>query len=59
MTREDQLACLTDRPCSVCKFHRENGCCKWSCVFEEEPEEEATDEMKELEVSQKEQAFQK
>ena len=59
MTREGQLACLTDRPCSVCKFHRENGCCKWSCVFEEEPEEEATDKMKELEVSQKEQAFQK
>lgn len=37
MTREEQLACLTDRPCDVCKFHGENGCCKWNCVFEEEP----------------------
>ena len=37
MTREEQLACLTDRPCKVCKFHGENGCCKWNCVFEEEP----------------------
>ena len=27
---------LLDRPCSVCEFHKENGCCKWSCVFEEE-----------------------
>lgn len=25
---------LTDRPCSVCEFHKENGCCKWNCVFE-------------------------
>ena len=39
MTREDQLACLTDRPCSVCKHHKENGCCKWNCVFEEEAED--------------------
>ncbi len=37
MTREEQLACLTDRPCEVCKFHGENGCCRWKCVFEEEP----------------------
>ena len=28
---------LLDRPCSVCEFHKENGCCKWSCVFEQEP----------------------
>ena len=28
---------LFDRPCSVCEFHKENGCCKWSCVFEQEP----------------------
>jgi hypothetical protein len=28
---------LLDRPCSVCEFHKENGCCKWSCVFEGEP----------------------
>ena len=24
---------LTDRPCDVCEFHKENGCCKWTCVF--------------------------
>lgn len=40
MTREEMLACLNDRPCSVCKFHTESGCEQWSCVFEEEPEEE-------------------
>ena len=37
MTRGELLACLTDRPCTVCKYHKENGCCKWNCVFEEEP----------------------
>lgn len=26
---------LKDRPCSVCEFHKENGCCKWECVFDE------------------------
>ena len=25
---------LKDRPCSVCEFRKENGCCKWDCVFE-------------------------
>lgn len=39
MTREEQLACLNDRPCEVCKFHKENGCERWACVFEEEPED--------------------
>ena len=39
MTREEILACLTDRPCTVCKFNSENGCGKWNCVFEEEPED--------------------
>lgn len=39
MTREEMLACLTDRPCDVCKFHTEKGCKKWSCVFEEEPDD--------------------
>ena len=39
MTREEQLACLIDRPCSVCKNRKENGCCKWTCVFEEKPED--------------------
>jgi len=38
MTREEQLACLTDRPCAVCKFHTEKGCNRWTCVFEEEPQ---------------------
>lgn len=28
------LGTLTDRPCSVCKHHQENGCSQWSCVFE-------------------------
>lgn len=54
MTREEILACLTDRPCTVCKFHSAEGCCKWFCVFEEEPEDEdkpvnvALDEMKSI-----------
>ena len=39
MTREEQLACLKDRPCGVCKHHTEDGCSKWSCVFDEEPKE--------------------
>lgn len=26
---------LKDRPCEVCEFHGENGCSKWSCVFDE------------------------
>lgn len=39
MTREEQLACLIDRPCSACKFHKENGCLKWACVFEQEPDD--------------------
>ena len=36
MTREEQLACLIDRPCNACKFH-DKGCSRWKCVFEEEP----------------------
>ena len=31
----ERMSYLTDRPCSVCKFHGENGCSKWNCVFEE------------------------
>ena len=27
------LDCLIDRPCDVCKFHEENGCTQWVCVF--------------------------
>lgn len=35
MTSEELLNCLVDRPCSACKYHKENGCSKWNCVFEE------------------------
>ena len=37
MTRQEQLSCLTDRPCAVCKYHSDNGCSQWKCVFEQEP----------------------
>lgn len=30
----ENIGHLTDRPCSVCEFNKDNGCCKWSCVFE-------------------------
>ena len=46
MTRDEILACLTDRPCTVCKFHSENGCGKWNCVFEEEPEESDAEKLR-------------
>ena len=26
---------LNNRPCEACEFHKENGCCKWNCVFDE------------------------
>ena len=32
----EQISHLTDRPCSVCEFHKEDGCSKWNCVFETE-----------------------
>lgn len=35
MNDKEKLSCLTDRPCTACKFHKEEGCSKWSCVFEE------------------------
>ena len=35
MTDHDKISCLTDRPCTACKFHKEEGCSKWSCVFED------------------------
>lgn len=35
MTDNEKLSCLIDRPCNACKFHKEEGCSKWSCVFEE------------------------
>lgn len=46
MTDKEKLACLTDRPCQVCKYKKENGCCKWSCVFEEESESATIEERK-------------
>ena len=35
MTDNEKLSCLIDRPCTACKFHKEEECSKWSCVFEE------------------------
>lgn len=35
MTDNEKLSCLIDRPCTACKFHKEEGCSKWSCIFEE------------------------
>ena len=33
-SRKDSLIKhLKDRPCSVCEFNKENGCCEWTCVF--------------------------
>lgn len=29
----ENIGHLTDRPCEVCEFHKEDGCCKWTCVF--------------------------
>ena len=29
----ENIGHLKDRPCSVCEFHKVNGCCKWTCVF--------------------------
>lgn len=40
MTREEQLACLKDRPCDVCKMRTEHGCSSWECVFEQAPDDE-------------------
>ena len=42
MTKTEILACLNGRPCDVCKFHTENGCKKWNCVFEEKSDNEIT-----------------
>ena len=38
MTDNEKLSCLIDRPCTACKFHKENDCSIWSCVFEEKPD---------------------
>lgn len=29
----ENIGHLTDRPCDVCEFHKENGCSQWTCVF--------------------------
>lgn len=34
----EQTSHLIDRPCEACEFHKDNGCSKWSCVFEEDKE---------------------
>ena len=51
MTSEELLNCLVDRPCSACKFHKENGCSKWDCVFDTKPQgitdEQAIDHLRE------------
>ena len=26
---------LNNRPCEACEFHKEEGCCKWNCVFDD------------------------
>ena len=46
MTNAELLSCLTDRPCTVCKFHSENGCGKWNCVFDGKPEDNDSDTLK-------------
>lgn len=38
MTDKEKLSCLIDRPCTACKFHTEEGCSKWSCVFDQNSE---------------------
>lgn len=25
---------LNNRPCEVCEYHKENGCCRWTCDFD-------------------------
>ena len=30
----ENIGHLKDRPCDVCEFRKENGCCKWDCVFD-------------------------
>lgn len=34
----EKISHLIDRPCEACEFRKENGCCKWGCVFEEDKE---------------------
>ena len=39
MTSKELFECLVDRPCEACKFHSENGCSQWNCVFDEQPDD--------------------
>ena len=48
MTATELLSYLTDRPCEACKFHGENGCCKWNCVFDEKPTHIESEEDKDI-----------
>lgn len=34
----EKISHLIDRPCEACEFRKDNGCCKWGCVFEEDKE---------------------
>ena len=34
----ERMCYLTDRPCSACKFHSEDGCSRWECEFSEKEE---------------------
>ena len=31
----DLFSHIKERPCEVCEFHKEKGCSKWDCVFDE------------------------
>ena len=34
ITALELMDTLIDRPCSACRYHKENGCCRWNCVFD-------------------------
>lgn len=34
----EKISHLIDRPCEACEFRKDNGCCKWGCVFEGDKE---------------------
>lgn len=29
------ISLLNNRPCEACEYHGEDGCCRWSCDFDE------------------------
>ena len=53
MTSRELLKCLKDRPCAVCKFRDENGCHKWTCVFEQPTDDETVIEDIKAEIDTK------